>query len=143
MAVSMAAVREHALGRDARTTVGFVAAAVALGAAPVVVFLAPAFESFRPTALTFVAFAAVGFVLAGVNAYLNRGLLATVLLAWGGVLPFWVPYAFTDAPIGREPTLESAAGTLLLGPAIPAVVVGLVAYAVGVGVHRLQVRAAE
>jgi hypothetical protein len=59
------------------------------------------------------------------------------------VLPLWVPYAFTDAPIGREPTVESAVVTLLWGPAIPAVVVGVLAYAVGVGASALQHRVGE
>jgi hypothetical protein len=143
MPVSTATVREHVLGRDLRTTGGFVAAAVALAALVVAAFFAP-FPDWVPVyAASLVGAGAVGLALAGANAYLNRGVAATVLLAWSAVLPLWVPYAFTDAPIGREPTVESAVVTLLWGPAIPAVVVGVLAYAVGVGASALQHRVGE
>ena len=138
MPVSMAMLREHVLGRDARTTGGFVAAALALAALVVGVFFAPSVDWLPAYVVSLVGGGAVGFSLAAANAYLNRGIAASVLLAWSGLLPFWVPYAFTDAPIGREPTPASAASTLLLGPAIPAVAVGALAYVVGVGVHRLR-----
>lgn len=143
MAVSMAVFREHVLGRDARTTGGFVAAALALAVLVVGVFFAPSVDWFPAYVVSLVGAGAVGFSLAAANAYLNRGIAASVLLAWSGLLPFWVPYAFTDAPIGREPTVESATSTLLVGPAIPALVLGAVAYGVGIGVHALQRRASE
>jgi len=143
MTPSMPTVREHAVGREPRLAAGFVAAAVALAALVVAAFFAPFLDGGSAYAATLVGAGVVGSVLAATNAYLNRGVVASVLLAWSAVLPLWVPYAFTDAPIGREPTVESATLTLLWGPAVPAVAVGLLAYAVGVGAHRLQARVAE
>jgi len=143
MALPTRAAREHVVGRNVRTTGGFVAAALALAGLVVAAFFAPFLDRSSAYAVAVVGAGAVGLALAGANAYLNRGLVASVLLAWSAVLPFWVPYAFTDAPIGREPTVESALGTLVVGPGIVAVPVGALAYAAGVGAHRLQARIAE
>jgi hypothetical protein len=142
MAVSTTTVRESELGRDARTTLGFVAVALGLaaGVGGVAVTSAPRPPAGLPWLL--VAVVVLGCCLAAANAYLNRGVVVSVLFAWSGLLPIWVPFAVTDAPNGREPTVASAVGTLLWGPAIHAVVVGVGAYAVGVAVHHVQGRLA-
>jgi hypothetical protein len=138
----MSGVREHVLGRDARATLGLVA--VALGLAAGVGGLAVASAPRPPAGLPvlMLAFVALGCCLAAANAYLNRGVVVSVLFAWSGLLPIWVPFAVTDAPNGREPTVASAVATLLGGPAVHAVVVGAGAYAVGVAVHHVLGRLA-
>lgn len=82
----------------------------------------------------------VTFGAAAVNAYLNSGFFLSWFLAASGLLPFAFPFALTDAPLGREPTIIGAINTLLLSVGLYTVVVGTTAFIVGVGVRHLHDR---